>query len=74
MVDLATGRVTRRITLAADPEYVDAEAKSGPVVVVSARAGAVTILDGKTLRPLRVLRCLARRISQRSRPIGNGCT
>jgi len=56
VVDLATGHVTRRITLAADPEYVDAEAKNGPVVVVSARAGAVTLLDAKTLRPLRVLR------------------
>jgi DNA-binding beta-propeller fold protein YncE len=56
VVDLATGHVRRRITLAADPEYVDAEDKNGPVVVVSARAGAVTILDGRTLRPLRVLR------------------
>ena len=58
VVDLASGRVTRRIALAADPEYVDAEAKNGPVVVVSTRAGAVTILDGKTLRPLRPLRVL----------------
>jgi DNA-binding beta-propeller fold protein YncE len=57
VVDLATGRVTKRIRLAADPEYVDVEpAKGGPVAVVSAGAGAVTILAEQTLQPLRVLR------------------
>jgi DNA-binding beta-propeller fold protein YncE len=53
VVDLPSGRVTRRLTLPADPEDLAAVGNSGFVIVVSARAGKVTVVDRDTLRPIR---------------------
>ena len=54
VVDVGSGRVRRSMPVPADPENV--EAYAGQAAVVSTRAGAVTILDGNTLRPQRVVR------------------
>jgi DNA-binding beta-propeller fold protein YncE len=54
VVDLANGQVRRRVALPADPEYV--AAGGGVIVVVSASAGAVTLLDRSSLRVVKVLR------------------
>jgi DNA-binding beta-propeller fold protein YncE len=53
-VDLASGRVIRRLRMPADPQNV--EAYAGEAAVVSARAGAVTFVDPSTLKVQRVLR------------------
>jgi len=53
-VDVASGKVARRITLPPDPEFVAADRRV--VVVVSPSAGAVTLLDRSSLRPIRILR------------------
>jgi DNA-binding beta-propeller fold protein YncE len=53
-VDVATGKVSRRIPLPSDPEFVAADRRV--VVVVSPSAGAVTLLDRSSLRPIRILR------------------
>ena len=56
VVDLPSGRVVRRLAIADDPE--DVAANSGAcssVVVTSAAAGKVTVLDRETLRPRRVI-------------------
>jgi DNA-binding beta-propeller fold protein YncE len=53
-VDLRSGRVVRRLHMPADPENV--EAYAGEVAVVSARGGAVTLVDGRTLRIQRIIR------------------
>lgn len=53
-VDPWSGRVLRRVRVAADPEDV-AASPSSTVVVTSARAGVVTLLDSRSLRPLAVL-------------------
>src|SRR5207247_6861846 len=55
-VDLASGRSVRRWSLPADPENV--EAYAGQAAVVSTKAGAVTLLDTRTLRVERVIRGL----------------
>ena len=52
-VDPVTGRVERRIAVAADPEFVAADRSYA--VVVSPAAGAVTVLALPSLRPMRVL-------------------
>src|SRR5438874_7954322 len=52
-VDPVTGRVERRIAVAADPEFVAADRSHA--VVVSPAAGAVTVLALPSLRPIRVL-------------------
>ncbi|HEY6396145.1 MAG TPA: YncE family protein [Solirubrobacteraceae bacterium] len=52
VVDLRSGRVVRRITMAADPENV---AVGDAIVVVSSRSGRITLLDHHSLRVLRVL-------------------
>lgn len=54
-VDLTGGRVLRRVTLPADPENVIAE-PGVTTVVVSSKAGAVTLLDWRTLRIVKVFR------------------
>jgi YVTN family beta-propeller protein len=60
VVDLPSGRVVRRIALARDPEDVAANGgECNTVVVVSAAGRAVTVLDGETLNPRRVLRGFA---------------
>ena len=56
-VELPEGKIVRRVTLPADPENVI----GGPgltTVVVSAKAGTVTLLDGRTLRVVKTLRGL----------------
>ena len=53
-IDVATGRIVHRWALPADPENV--EAYAGEAAVVSTRAGAVTMLDTRTLRVERVIR------------------
>jgi len=53
-VSLPSGRVLRRLRMPADPENV--EAYAGEAVVVSARAGAVTFVDPRTLKVRRTLR------------------
>jgi DNA-binding beta-propeller fold protein YncE len=56
-VELSTGKTLRRVKLAADPQNVAALAgRSYTVVVPSPRAGAVTLLDWKTLKKRKVLR------------------
>jgi sugar lactone lactonase YvrE len=52
-IDVASGHVVRWWTLPADPENV--EAYAGSVAVVST-SGAVTLIDGQTLKVRRVLR------------------
>jgi hypothetical protein len=54
-VELPSGRVMRRIPMPADPENVETQI-SGLAVVVSARAGAVTLVDTRRLRVVRILR------------------
>ena len=56
VVDLPSGRVVRRLAVANDPE--DVAANSGAcasVVVTSAAAGKVTVLDRETLEPRAVI-------------------
>jgi DNA-binding beta-propeller fold protein YncE len=52
-VDLRSGRITKRITLAADPENV--VVASDRAVVVSANPGTVTVLDRRSLQVVRAL-------------------
>ena len=54
-VELPSGKVLRRLTLPADPENVDARPGVGTAVVVSARAGAATLVSVSTLRVVKVL-------------------
>jgi DNA-binding beta-propeller fold protein YncE len=54
-VALPTGKVIRRLRLPEDPENVDVR-PTGPAVVVSTKAGAVTILAWQSLRVLRTIR------------------
>jgi DNA-binding beta-propeller fold protein YncE len=59
-VELSTGRTLRRVTVPADPQNVAALAgRSHTVIVVSTRAGAVTLLDWKTLKTVKVFHALA---------------
>src|SRR5947208_2318687 len=54
-VSLASGRVIRRVDLPADPENIEV-GPSGPAVVVSTKAGVVTLLDSRSLKILKILR------------------
>jgi len=54
-VSLPDGKVIRRVRVPVDPENVDVQ-PSGPAIVVSTRGGAVSILQARSLRPIRVLR------------------
>ena len=56
MVSLPGGRVIRSVPVPGDPGYVAALGPGGPVAVVSARPGAVTLLGGARLTDRRVLR------------------
>jgi DNA-binding beta-propeller fold protein YncE len=59
-VELPTGKVLRRVSLPADPQNVAAlVGRAHTVVVVSTRAGAVTLLDERTLKVRKVLRGFA---------------
>lgn len=53
VVDLPSGRIVRRIQLPPDPEDIATIGDGGVVVVVSSRAGKVTVLDRDTLRPIK---------------------
>jgi DNA-binding beta-propeller fold protein YncE len=53
VVDMATGQIKRSVALPADPEYVAVGGRV--IVVVSASAGAVTLLDRSSLRVVKVL-------------------
>jgi YVTN family beta-propeller protein len=55
VVDLPSGRVVRRIPLPPDPEDIATDGNGGEIVVVSSAAGEVTLLNGDTLRPVKVL-------------------
>ncbi len=52
-VDLPSGRVARRVELPADPEDIAISRRRGVAIVVSSRAGKVTLLDSRTLRTLK---------------------
>lgn len=54
VVGLPDGRIERRFRMPADPQNV--EANQNVAVVVSTRAGAVTLLDTRRLRVIRVFR------------------
>lgn len=54
-VDLSRGKIVRRLRLPAQPENVDVR-PVGTFVVVSTRAGAVTLIDSQTLKVVNVLR------------------
>jgi DNA-binding beta-propeller fold protein YncE len=53
-ISLPDGALLRRVALATDPENVDVQ-PSGPAVVVSAKAGVVSILAWRSLRPVSIL-------------------
>jgi YVTN family beta-propeller protein len=53
LVSLPSGRVAQRTVLPPDPEDIAASPHGGVVVVVSSRAGKVTVLDRRTMRPLK---------------------
>lgn len=54
VVDLKSGRVTKRVAMPTDPEFVTAGARHA--VVVSPGAGAVTVVDGSSGHPVKVVR------------------
>ena len=54
VVGLRSGRTERQVDLPADPEFVAANREVA--VVVSPASGAVSVLDRRTLRPIKVLR------------------
>ncbi|MDX6514320.1 MAG: hypothetical protein QOE36_3824 [Gaiellaceae bacterium] len=54
-VSLPRGPILRRVRLPADPENVDV-LPNGPAVVVSTKAGAVSILAWRSLRVVKVIR------------------
>jgi YVTN family beta-propeller protein len=55
VVDLPSGRLVRRILVAPDPQDLATGGNGGEIVVVSAAAGKVTLINGETLRALKVL-------------------
>ncbi len=55
MVDLRSGRVTRRIPIPGSPRYVATIGSGGPVLVASPTADTVTVLGGASLHPTTVL-------------------
>jgi YVTN family beta-propeller protein len=55
VADLPSGHIAQRVSLPVDPEDIAATGDGGIVVVVSARAGKVTLLDRQTLRPTKTL-------------------
>jgi len=55
-VELPSGRIARRISLPPDPEDIASAGNAGVVIVVSSKAGEVTALSRKTLRPIKTFR------------------
>lgn len=56
VVDLPSGRLARRVSLPPDPEDIAADRNGGIVVVVSTKAGKVTVLRRATLRRVKTFR------------------
>jgi DNA-binding beta-propeller fold protein YncE len=50
VVDLPSGRIARSVSVPADPEDIATSGNGGVVIVVSSRAGKVTILNRDTLQ------------------------
>ncbi|MDE3130539.1 MAG: hypothetical protein KGL16_05250, partial [Acidobacteriota bacterium] len=53
VVDLPRGRIVHSLTVPADPQDIAVTGDGGVVIVVSSRAGRVTVIDRRTLRTLR---------------------
>jgi YVTN family beta-propeller protein len=53
VVNIPSGRVAHSTTLPPDPEDIAASSDGGVVIVVSSRAGKVTVLDRRTMRALK---------------------
>jgi DNA-binding beta-propeller fold protein YncE len=53
VVDLPSGRIARSVPVPPDPEDIAATGNGGVIIVVSSRAGKVTVLDRDTLKVLR---------------------
>jgi DNA-binding beta-propeller fold protein YncE len=53
VVNLPSGRVVRSVPVPADPEDIATSGNGGVVIIVSSRAGKVTILDGDTLQVIK---------------------
>jgi DNA-binding beta-propeller fold protein YncE len=53
-VDLPSGRIVHTVSVPADPEDIATAGNGGVVIVVSSRAGKVTVLDGHTLKVIKV--------------------
>ena len=53
VVDLPSGRIVRSVSLPPDPEDIAASRNGGVAIVVSSRAGKVTILSGGTLKVIK---------------------
>ncbi|MGH2909780.1 MAG: YncE family protein, partial [Solirubrobacteraceae bacterium] len=53
VVDLPSGRIARSVPVPDDPEDIAASDQGGVVIVVSSRAGKVTILNRDTLRTIK---------------------
>ena len=53
VVDLPSGRIARSVTVPPDPEDIATLGNGGVVIVVSTRAGIVTVFNRHTLRPIK---------------------
>jgi DNA-binding beta-propeller fold protein YncE len=53
VVDLPSGRIAHSVSVPADPEDIATSGNGGVVIVVSSRAGKVTILNRDTLRTIK---------------------
>jgi len=53
VADLPSGRIVRSVSVPADPEDIAASGNGGVIIVVSSRAGEVTILSRDTLKVLK---------------------
>lgn len=53
VVDLPSGRIAKRVPLPPDPEDIATVGTGGVVIVVSSRAGEVTVLGRNPLHPIR---------------------
>lgn len=53
VLEVPSARLLRRVAVPAGPEYVATAARDGLVIVVSSKAGKVTVLRRDTLRPIK---------------------
>jgi DNA-binding beta-propeller fold protein YncE len=56
VMNLQSGRILRRIQIPGNPGYVATMGSGGPVAVVSSASGTVTMLGGRSLHVINVLR------------------